>query len=211
MAFAPDLASQVAGELALALHRAAFPVPVGVSVRHFHITEADWGTIFGSAEPRKKRGLLQPGFWAAEETVTVSGPKGKLERVRLVAPWRPKTQVEVSRSDAQVLGIDAPVRGSGKLSGAAPVTITGPAGSIEVPDALIVAQRHVHFSPADAERMKVRDGEMLRVRCGTGGPRETVFEGCLARVSDKFALEFHVDTDEANAAWLKNGDLSQLV
>lgn len=206
-----DAAATVAAELELALHRAAFPVPVGVSVRHFHITEEHWRRIFGAAEPKKKRGLLQPGFWAAEETVTISGPKGKLERVRLVAPWRAKTQVEVSRSDAQHLGIDAPVKGSGKLSGAAPVTITGPAGSIEVPDALIVAQRHVHFSPADAQRMKVKDGDMLRVRCGGGGPRETVFEGCLARVSDKFALEFHVDTDEANAAWVKNGDLAYLV
>ncbi len=211
MAFAPDLASRVAEDLALVVHRGNTPVPVGVSVRHFHITEEHWRRIFGAQEPKEKRRLLQPGFWAAEETVTVSGPKGKLERVRLVAPWRTKSQVEVSRSDAQHLGIDAPVRGSGKLAGAAPVTITGPAGSIEVPDALIVAQRHVHFSPADAARLKVRDGDMLRLRCGTGGPRETVFEGCLARVSDKFALEFHVDTDEANAAWVKNGDFAYLV
>lgn len=211
MAFPPDAAAQVAAELELALFRAAMPVPVGVSVRHFHITEEHWRKVFGAAEPRKKRGLLQPGFWAAEETVTIAGPKGKIDRVRLVAPWRPKTQVEVSRSDAQHLGVDAPVKGSGKLQGAAPVTITGPAGSIEVADALIVAQRHVHFSPADAQRMRVKDGDMLRVRCGGGGPRETVFEGCLARVSDKFALEFHVDTDEANAAWVKNGDLAYLV
>ncbi|MDE2290613.1 MAG: phosphate propanoyltransferase [Elusimicrobia bacterium] len=205
------LAARVVEDLSLVLHRASHPVPVGVSVRHFHITEEHWRKIFGPQEPKHRRQLLQPGFWAAEETVTVEGPKGRIQRVRLVAPYRTKTQVEVSRSDAQALGIDAPVRGSGKLSGAAPVRITGPAGSIEVPDALIVAQRHVHFSPEDARRMKVADGEMLRVRCGAGGPRETVFEGVLARVSDKFALEFHVDTDEANAAWLTNGDLSYLV
>ena len=211
MALPTDLAARVAEDLALALHRAKTPVPVGVSVRHFHVTEADWRVLFGAREPVKRRGLLQPGFWAAEETVTVEGPKGKIPRVRLVAPYRTKTQVEVSRSDAQLLGIDAPVRGSGKLSGAAPVKLRGPAGSVTVPDALIVAQRHVHFHPDDAARLKVKDGELLRLRCGMGGPRETVFEGALARVSDKFALEFHVDTDEANAAWLKNGDLSYLV
>lgn len=211
MSIAPDAAKNVAAELELVLHRASMPVPVGVSVRHFHITEEHWRKIFGAVEPKKKRGLLQPGFWAAEECITISGPKGKIDRVRLVAPWRTKTQVEVSRSDAQHLGIDAPVKGSGKLAGAAPVTITGPAGSIEVADALIVAQRHVHFSPADAQRMKVKDGDMLRVRCGGGGPRETVFESCLARISDQFALEVHLDTDEANAAWVKNGDLAYLV
>ena len=87
----------------------------------------------------------------------------------------------------------------------------GPEGALDVPDALIIAQRHLHLHPTDAERMRIRDGEIVRVRAGCGGPRELVFESVMARVSDQFALEFHVDTDEANAAWLKTGDLVYVV
>lgn len=205
------VAESIAADLARSLQRSRFPIPVGVSSRHCHLTREHWRALFGDAEPRKHRQLLQPGFWAAEEAVDVEGPKGRLKKVRLVAPYRPKTQVEVSRTDAAVLGIDAPVRGSGKLEGAAPVRLIGPKGAVEVKDALIIAQRHVHFSPEDARRIGVEDGELLRVRAGTGGPRELVFENVLARVSDQYALELHIDTDEANAAWLKNGDLVHLV
>lgn len=206
-----EVAESIAADLARSLNRSRFPIPVGVSSRHCHLTREHWRALFGDAEPRRHRQLLQPGFWAAQEAVDVEGPKGRLNKVRLVAPYRPKTQVEVSRSDAAVLGIDAPVRGSGKLEGAAPVRLIGPKGAVEVKDALIIAQRHVHFSPDDARRIGVADGELLRVRAGSGGPRELVFESVLARVSDQYALELHLDTDEANAAWLKNGDLVHLV
>ena len=207
----PGAADKLVAELEASLHRSRFPVPVGVSSRHFHITEAHWKKIFGDASPTHYRNILQPGFWAAKETVDIEGPKGRLSRIRLVAPFRSKTQVELARTDAMALGIDAPVRGSGKLQGAAPVRIIGPKGSVEVPDAVIIAQRHLHLAPEDSRKMRIADGEIVRVRCGAGGPRETVFENVLARVSDKFALEFHVDTDEANAAWLKSGDLAYVV
>ena len=208
----PELIAKIAAELSEGMARSLVPIPVGVSNRHFHITREHWEILFGSGvEPAHYRALLQPGFWAAKQSVDIEGPKGRIAKIRLVAPYRSKTQVEVSRSDAAALGIDAPVRGSGKLSGAAPVRIVGPKGAVEAPDALIIAQRHLHLAPVDAERLRIREGELLRVRAGTGGPRELVFENVLARISTDFALEFHIDSDEANAAWLKNGDAVHLV
>ncbi|HVE14626.1 MAG TPA: phosphate propanoyltransferase [Elusimicrobiota bacterium] len=212
MRLSPDQAQKIAEDLSLRLERSKTPVPIGVSNRHLHLTQEHWDALFGKgSQPKKYRPTRQPGYYAAEQAVDVEGPKGKIVNVRVVAPHRTKTQVEVSRTDALALGLNPPVRGSGTLTGAAPIKITGPKGSVDVPDALIIAQRHVHFSPAEAAAMKVKDGEFLRVRAGVGGPRETVFEGALARVSDKFALEFHIDTDEANAAWVKNGDLAYIV
>ncbi|MFH1725488.1 MAG: phosphate propanoyltransferase [Elusimicrobiota bacterium] len=206
-----QLAQKIAEDLILGMERSKTPVPVGVSNRHFHITEEHWRRIFGEREPKMFRRVRQPGFWAAEDVVDIEGPKGRLSRVRLVAPYRKHTQVEVSRSDAVTLGLEPPVRGSGSLKGAAPIRLIGPKGSVDVPEALVIAQRHLHFTPAEARQLKVGDGDSMRVRAGAGGPRELVFENVLARVSDKFALEFHVDTDEANAAWLKTGDFVHLV
>ncbi len=212
MAATPELIAGIAADLERSLERSKHAIPVGISSRHFHITKEHWRTLFGvMGDPTLHRQLLQPGFWAAKETVDIEGPKGKIARVRLVGPYRPKTQVEVSRTDAARLGVDAPVRGSGSLSGAAPIRIIGPQGSVNVKDALIISQRHLHLAPADSRRIGVADGEITRVRAGIGGPRELVFESVLARVSDKFALEFHIDTDEANAAWLKTGDCVHLV
>lgn len=207
-----DLVEKIAADIEKGMFRSRFSIPVGISHRHFHITREHWEAIFGrGVRPTHYRPILQPGFWAAKETVDIEGPKGRINKVRLVAPYRLKTQVEVSRGDAMVLGLDPPVRGSGKLAGAAPVRIIGPKGSVDAPDALIIAQRHVHLSLEDSRKMKISDGEIVRVRAGAGGPRRVVFEDVLVRVSDQFALEFHVDTDEANAAWLKNGDFVHIV
>ncbi len=209
--FGIDSAANIVSELETSIARSKHPIPVGISNRHFHITEEHWRILFGEQDPTEYRRILQPGFWAAKETVDVEGPKGRINRIRLVAPFRSKTQVEISRTDASALGIKPPVRGSGKLEGAAPLRLHGPKGHVDVEDAAIIAQRHVHFSPADADKFGIKGGEMLRVRAGIGGPREMVFEKCLARVSDKFALEFHVDLDECNAAWLKHGDFVHIV
>lgn len=207
-----DLAEGIVLDLEKSLRRSRFRIPVGISHRHFHITKEHWQTLFGrGAEPSLYKKIIQPGFWAANEVVDIEGPKGIIRKVRLVAPFREKTQIEVSRTDAARLGVHPPVRGSGALSGAAPVKIIGPHGSVQVPDAVIIAQRHVHLHPSDSEKMGMSDGEIVRVRAGSGGPRELVFENVLVRVSDKFALEFHVDTDEANAAWLKNSDWVHVV
>ncbi|MBI4386776.1 MAG: phosphate propanoyltransferase [Elusimicrobia bacterium] len=190
------------------MERSKTPIPIGISNRHVHLDQAHWDVLFGKgAQPRKFRTVKQPGFYACFETVDLEGPKGRVEKVRLIAPHRPKSQIEISRTDAAVLGLKPPVRDSGKLEGSSPVRVIGPKGSIELKEGLIIARRHIHFHPLEARSMGVRDGEIVRVRAGNGGPRELVFEQVLIRVSDQFSLELHIDTDEANAAWVKTGDV----
>ena len=151
------------------------------------------------------------GMGVVFEAVHIEGPKGRVENIRLIAPHRPGTQVEISQTDALVLGIKPPIRDSGKLDGTPGVRIIGPKGALEVKQGLIIARRHIHLHPLEAQAMGVKDGEVVRVRAGIGGARELVYEQVLCRVSDQFSLELHVDTDEANAAWLKSGDNVHLV
>lgn len=203
----PKLAESITKEIALRMERSKTPIPVGISNRHLHLRQEDWDALFGKGhEPRKFRSVKQPGFYACYETVSVEGPKGRLDNIRLIAPHRSKTQIEISKTDAQTLGLKPPIRDSGDLDGSSPVRVLGPKGTIEIPMGLIIARRHIHFHPLEAQAMNVKDGEVVRVRAGVGGIRELVFEQVLCRVSDKFSLELHVDTDEANAALLKNGD-----
>lgn len=212
MRFDPSQAAEIAKELSLRMERARRPVPIGISNRHLHVCREHWDLLFGpGGGPTLHRQLRQPGFYAAKETVEVQGPKGSLKGVRIIGPLRPRTQVEVSRTDSLALGLQPPVRGSGDLKGASSVRLTGPKGSVEVAEAVILSQRHIHFTPAEAADFKVSDGEFVRARVGGGGPRETVFEGVLARVSDKFALELHLDTDEANAAGIGAGGVAYIV
>lgn len=208
----PELAKRITEEVAKRLERSKSPIPVGISNRHFHLSQQDWDTLFGKGtEPRKFRDVKQPGFWAAHETISIEGPKGKLENIRLVAPHRAKTQIEISKTDAQVLGLKPPIRDSGDLIGSSPVKVVGPKGSIDLKEGLILARRHIHFHPLEAKAMNIKDGEVVRVRAGIGGIRELVFEQVLCRVSDKFSLELHLDTDEANAALVKNGETTYIV
>ena len=206
-----DMVGKLTQDLERSIKRSKHPVSVGVSNRHFHITKEHWRVLFGDAEPKVLRSVRQPGQWAGEETLDIEGPKGRITKVRHLGPFRSQTQVEVSRTDAFLLGLDPPVRGSGSLAGAAPIRLKGPKGSVDLKEGALIAQRHIHFTPEDAARLEVKDGDLLRVRAGSTGPRELVFEEVLARVSDKFALEFHVDTDEANAAWLKSGDMVNVI
>ena len=204
----PELAKRITEKVVERYERSKTDIPVGISNRHVHLQQDHWDLLFGKdKEPRKFRAVKQPGFYACHETVDIEGPKGKIEKVRLIAPHRPGTQVEISKTDANALGLRPPVRDSGKLEGSAPVRILGPKGSLEVKEGLIIARRHIHFHPLEAQAMGIKDGEVVRVRCGVDGPRELVFEAVLCRVSDKFSLELHIDTDEANAAWSKNGEL----
>lgn len=202
-----SLVETVTQKIMQKMERSQTPVPVGVSNRHVHLSQADWDTLFGKgAQPRKFRSVVQPGFYACYESVTLEGPKGKLENIRLIAPHRPKTQIELSRSDAALLGLKPPVRDSGKLEGSAPVRIVGPKATLELKEGVILAKRHIHFAPEEAKALGIRDGEVVRVRAGVGGDRELVFEKVLCRISDQFKLEFHLDTDEANASLVKTGD-----
>ena len=208
----PELAKKITAEIVSRMERSKTAIPIGVSNRHFHLCQADWDALFGKgAEPRKFRAVKQPGFWAAYETIAIEGPKGRIDNIRLVAPHRAKTQIEISKTDAQIIGLRPPIRDSGDLSGSTPVRLIGPKGTIEIKEGLIIARRHIHFHPLEAQAMGVADGEIVRVRAGRGGLRELVFEQVLVRVSDKFSLELHLDTDEANAAWVKSGDNVNIV
>ena len=207
-----ELAKDITEKILERMERSKKPIPVGVSNRHIHMSQEDWDVLFGKGtDPRKFRSVRQPGFYACYETVSLEGPKGKIDNVRLIAPHRPGTQVEISRTDAAALGSKPPVRDSGKLDGSAPIKIVGPKGTLEVKQGLILARRHIHFAPAEAVEFGIKDGDVVRVRAGIGGERELVFEQVLCRISDKFALEFHLDTDEANASLVKSGDTVYIV
>ncbi len=181
------------------------PVPLGISNRHVHLSQQDLEVLFGAGyQLTPLKDLSQPGQFAAKECVTIAGPKGAIENVRILGPARKASQVEVMRSDCFKLGASAPLRESGALAGSAPVTIIGPKGSVYCKEGLIVAKRHIHMTPNDAVTYGVKDGEIIS--CRVNGERGIVFDNVVIRVSDKFALEAHLDMDEANCADLKNGD-----
>jgi len=181
-------------------------VPVGVSNRHVHLSKEHLAILFGEgAELTPKKMLSQTGQFAAEETVTIEGPKRSIANVRILGPVRGQTQVEISRTDAFALGIDAPVRDSGSLEGTPGIKIIGPKGSITIDEGVIIAQRHIHMDEAAAERFGVKDKDIVSVV--VDGPRALVFRNVLVRVRSDFVLDMHIDTDEANAAGLANGDI----
>ncbi|AZN40929.1 phosphate propanoyltransferase [Paenibacillus albus] len=185
-------------------------VPVGVSARHIHLTQEHVETLFGQgAELTVFKDLSQPGQYAANEQVEVIGPKGSFAKVRILGPVRPRTQLEVSRTDAFQLGINPPVRESGNIAGSAGITIKGPAGEVTIEEGVIVAARHIHFHTSDAERWGITDKQRLTVRLQ--GERGLVLENVVARVSPDFALDMHIDTDEANASGAKTGDQAEII
>jgi putative phosphotransacetylase len=203
----PAQVSGLAAELEKRLRRSKLAIPVGVSNRHCHLTREHFKILFGAAaEPKRIKDIKQPGFYAAEEVISVKGPKGVLHKIRLVAPYRDHTQIELAVTDALAIGVNPPVRESGQVKGSAGATLIGPAGQVEIKEGVIVAQRHLHFSPDEAKALGIESGELVRVRAGTGKGRAVVFEDVIVRVGPKYSLEFHVDTDEANASGLKTGD-----
>jgi acetate kinase len=184
-------------------------IPVGVSVRHVHLSRHDCDALFGPGyELTPRRPVTQPGQYVCRETVDLVGPKGAIERVAIINPLREQTQVEVARTDAVALGVSPPLRESGQLDGTPGITLRGPHGTVVIPSGVILAQRHVHMHPSDAARFGVRDKDVIRVR--VGGDREMVFGDVLVRVSDQYALDMHVDTDEANAAALTNDSIAEM-
>jgi putative phosphotransacetylase len=187
-----------------------FNVPVGISNRHLHLSENDLKTLFGpQAELTYKNPLSQEGQFTCEETVTLTGPKGSIERVRVLGPTRPRTQVEVTITDAFKLGISPPLRDSGDVTGSAPIDIQGPAGNLTLEEGVIVVNRHIHVRSADAETKGVKDRDRVAVRVNAG--RGGVFFDVQIRVDPLFNLEFHIDTDEGNAFGLKSGDMVEVL
>ncbi|GAB6189424.1 phosphate propanoyltransferase [Marinitoga arctica] len=186
-------------------------IVVGVSNRHVHLSKEDLEALFGEGyELHPIKDLKQPGQYAADEVVTLVGPKGKIERVRVLGPVRKETQIEISQTDAFKLGVRPPVRDSGDLDGTPGIKIIGPKGEVETNKGLILAKRHIHMLPEDAEKYGVKDKDLVYVAVEKGD-RKLIFGDVLIRVSSKYALEFHVDTDEANAALIKTGDEVKIV
>ena len=172
---------------------------VETSARHVHLTAEAFATLFGEGkELTVKKMLSQPGQFASEERVNIVGPKKSLPNVSILGPFRKANQVELSATDARSIGIVAPIRESGDVAGSGACKIVGPAGEIEISEGVIVAKRHIHLTPADAEEMGVKDKDIVWVRLDTDG-RKAILGDVVCRVSDSYALAMHIDTDESNA------------
>ncbi|WP_042478222.1 phosphate propanoyltransferase [Bacillus ndiopicus] len=185
-------------------------IPVGVSARHVHLAQSEVEQLFGeNYQLTPKFELSQPGQFAAEETVVIAGPKGSIERVRILGPARSLSQVEVSFTDAIKLGLTPPLRISGDVKGSSPITLIGPKGSVVLKEGLIVAKAHIHMTPADSARLQVEDGQSVQVKLA--GIRPIILSDVIIRVSDRYRLEMHIDTDEANAGLIKQGTLAEIV
>lgn len=185
-------------------------VPIGVSNRHIHLSEDDLAACFGyDYELTPLKDLSQPGQFACKETVIICGPKGAIENVRILGPLRGKTQVEIFASDNFKLGIKAPLRISGELDGAAPITVIGPKGSVFLKEAAIVAKRHIHMTPEDAQKFGVFDGQEVSLEIQ--GARGGVLSNVTIRVTNSSKLDCHVDTEEANAMGLTNSSKAKII
>jgi putative phosphotransacetylase len=180
-------------------------VPVGISNRHIHLSKEDLETLFGCGyKLTLKKALSQPGEFACEEVLDIKVGERSIKGIRVLGPIRRQTQVEISASDARKLRSKPPVRSSGHLEGSAPVTVIGPKGSIDLKEGLIIANRHIHFTPSDAEKFDIKDSDIISVKWG--GEKGGIFDDVCCRVSKNYSLELHIDTDDASAFMLNNGD-----
>ncbi|HHV43049.1 MAG TPA: phosphate propanoyltransferase [Firmicutes bacterium] len=184
-------------------------VQIGVSNRHIHLSKEDLATLFGEGhELTKIKDLSQPGQFATDEKVIIVGPKGAITGVRVLGPVRKATQVEISRTDSFALGVRPPIRDSGDLEGSPGIVVVGPKGSVQLTKGVIIAKRHIHMTPEDAANFGVVDKQIVSVKIP--GERALIFDEVLIRVRDDFYLELHLDTDEANAAAVGNGDWAEV-
>jgi acetate kinase len=185
-------------------------IPIAVSARHIHPSQSLVEQLFGKGyQLTKARSLTQPEGWAANETVELIGPSGSFKKVRILGPTRLRTQIEVSATDTYTLGLEAPIRDSGKLDGTPTVTVRGPAGEAKT-DGLIIAARHIHMSPADAKAMQLRDGDYVAMQLGDE-KRSVTFKNTLIRAKEGYVTEMHIDTDEANAAGIRLQSSGELI
>lgn len=185
-------------------------VLVEISARHVHVTEDALEVLFGKGHKlTPKKELSQPGQFACEEKVTVVGPKSQL-KASILGPTRPETQVELSLTDARSIGVTAPIRESGDVAGSAACKLVGPAGEIELTEGVIAAKRHIHLTPEDAAAYGIEDKQIVSVKIPTDG-RALVFGDVVARVSPKYKLAMHIDTDEANAASVPGSCIGEIL
>jgi acetate kinase len=190
------------------LENLSMRIPVAVSARHVHLCNATIEKLFGPGYTlRMARNLSQPHEYAAQETVNIIGPRGRLEHVRIVGPPRRDDQVELARSDAMHIGVDPALRLSGDLHDSPGVTLEGPAGKARLPHGVILAQRHIHMTADDALRLGLRDHDITIDSDG----RDLIFDDVVVRVSPGFRTELHLDTDEGNAAAIRTTSTATLL
>ena len=187
-------------------------VLVEISARHVHVSQEHLEILFGKGyELTVKKWLSQPGQFACDERVKVIGTKGEFPAVSILGPVRPETQVELSLTDARSIGVTAPVRESGDLEGTGACKIFGPCGEIEIDHGVIAAKRHIHATPEDAEKLGLVNGEIVSVEIPTANERNLVFGDVVVRVSEKYALAMHIDTDESNAAGMAPNTMGTII
>jgi putative phosphotransacetylase len=185
-------------------------VPAAASARHVHLSKADVAALFGEGyELKAMKPLTQPGQFAAEEKVDITGPRGTIAGVRVLGPARKDTQIEISLTDAVKLGIKPIVRMSGDIAFSPGAKLVGQRGGIDLPQGVIISARHLHMSNEEAAAYGLKNGDVVSLK--KSGPREVTFGNVIVRCGDGHSLEVHLDTDEANAAMLSNGDLLQLI
>ena len=183
-------------------------IELEASGRHVHVTEAQAQQLFGH-KLTPKRPLSQPGQYLANERVMVIGPKGSFENVAVLGPERKEAQVEISLTDGRSLGITPPIRLSGNVKDSPGAVLQGPKGQVKLNQGVIAAQRHIHMTPEDAQRMGVKDKQTVRLQVFTDRP--LIFEDVQVRVSKDFATFVHLDYDEANACGFRSGDLGRIL
>ena len=183
-------------------------VPLEASGRHVHVTEAQAKILFGH-DLTPERPLSQPGQYLAKERLTVVGPKGKFENVAVLGPARKNAQVEISLTDARVLGLKPPIRQSGDTGRSPGCTLIGAHGTVVLDEGVIAAQRHIHLTPEDAARFGVADKQVVKLQTFTTRP--TVFEDVVVRISPDFGAAVHLDYDEANACGFRKGDYGRII
>ena len=183
-------------------------VPMEASGRHVHLTKEQALTLFGHGLT-EERELSQPGQYLSKERVTVVGPKGEFRNVAVLGPERKEAQVEISLTDGRVLGIQPPVRLSGDVKGSPGATLVGPKGTVKIPQGVLAAQRHIHVTPEDGERMGLQDKQIVKLQVFTQRP--VVFEDVTVRIHKDFATYVHLDYDEANACGMEPGDLGRII
>lgn len=185
-------------------------VPIGVSNRHVHLSQEHLEQLFGTGyKLNHLKDLGQPGQYACKEIVTIVGTKGIIENVRVLGPPRKRSQVEISRTDAFKLGIKAPIRESGDHDGTPGCVLVGPKGMVALASGVIIAARHIHMTPDIASKYGIKDKDRTNVLIE--GERGLIFHNVIIRVRRDFALELHVDVDEANGAWINNGDMGTIL
>ena len=185
-------------------------IKIEVSARHIHLKKDDFEKLFGMGfELTILKKLSQPGMFAANETVSVKNESFQIDSLRIVGPLRDYTQIELSKTEARKFKIDPPLRRSGDIKNSPGIIIVGPKGKVEISDGVIIAKRHIHMTPKDAEEINVKDGDLLKVK--TKGERGLVFENVVVRIDENFAWAMHIDTDEGNATGIEECEKGKIL